>query len=45
MVCNRIFLSKHRMHEMVVYDFMYKYYSKQMHTSKKENTNLAEILN
>lgn len=44
MVCNRIFLSKHRMHEMVVYDFMYKYYSKQMHTAKKEN-NLAEILN
>lgn len=45
MVCNRIFLSKHRMHEMVVYDFMYKYYSKQMHTAKKENNNLAEILN
>jgi lantibiotic biosynthesis protein len=34
MICNRIFLSKHRVHEMVVYDFMYKYYSKQMHLVK-----------
>jgi lantibiotic biosynthesis protein len=30
MVCNRLFLSKHRMHEMVVYDFLFKYYSKQV---------------
>lgn len=29
MVCNRIFLSQHRRHEMVVYDFMYKYYNKK----------------
>ncbi|WP_299248690.1 lantibiotic dehydratase [uncultured Lacinutrix sp.] len=35
MVCNRIFLSKQRIHEMVVYDMLFKYYSKQMHTQKK----------
>ncbi|WP_375605511.1 lantibiotic dehydratase [Flavobacterium davisii] len=29
MICNRIFLSQHRRHEMVVYDFMYKYYKKR----------------
>jgi lantibiotic biosynthesis protein len=29
MVCNRLFLSKHRMHEMVVYDFLFKHYMKQ----------------
>lgn len=42
MICNRIFISKQRIHEMVVYDFMYKYYSKQMHFSKMENT---EVIN
>jgi lantibiotic biosynthesis protein len=30
MVCNRLFLSKRRMHEMVVYDFLFKYYSKEV---------------
>ena len=35
MVCNRIFLAKQRVHEMVVYDMLFKYYSKQMHTQKK----------
>jgi lantibiotic biosynthesis protein len=30
MVCNRLFLSKHRMHEMVVYDFLFKYYTKKL---------------
>jgi lantibiotic biosynthesis protein len=30
MVCNRLFLSKHRMHEMVVYDFLFKYYAKRL---------------
>ncbi|MDI9312127.1 MAG: lantibiotic dehydratase [Limnohabitans sp.] len=30
MVCNRIFLSQHRRHEMVIYDFMYKYYNKRL---------------
>ncbi|WP_166921620.1 lantibiotic dehydratase [Flavobacterium poyangense] len=38
MICNRIFITKHRMHEMVVYDFLYKYYSKQLHTGKNEQT-------
>ena len=41
MVCNRIFIAKQRVHEMVVYDMLFKYYSKQMHTqkqSKKEVT-------
>jgi ABC-type oligopeptide transport system ATPase subunit len=33
MVCNRIFLTKHRVHEMVVYDYLYKYYSKKLHLS------------
>lgn len=33
MVCNRIFLTKHRIHEMVVYDYLYKYYSKKLHMS------------
>jgi len=42
MVCNRIFLAKHRIHEMVVYDYLYKFYSKQLYTSKKKN---KEILN
>lgn len=37
MICNRIFLNKQRMHEMVVYDFLYKYYSKQLHMRKKQN--------
>jgi thiopeptide-type bacteriocin biosynthesis protein len=36
MVCNRIFLAKQRVHEMVVYDMLFKYYSKQLHTQKKE---------
>lgn len=35
MVCNRIFLAKQRIHEMVVYDMLFKYYSKQLHTQKK----------
>ena len=38
MVCNRIFLAKQRVHEMVVYDMLYKYYSKQMHTQKNKKT-------
>jgi lantibiotic biosynthesis protein len=35
MICNRLFLSKQRIHEMVVYDYLYKYYNKQLHTGKK----------
>lgn len=38
MICNRIFLTKHRIHEMVVYDYLYKYYSKQLHTGKSKQT-------
>ncbi|MWB95926.1 hypothetical protein GON26_16285 [Flavobacterium sp. GA093] len=34
MICNRIFITKQRAHEMVVYDYLYKYYSKQLHTNK-----------
>lgn len=34
MVCNRIFLTKHRIHEMVVYDYLYKYYSKKLHMNE-----------
>ncbi len=37
MVCNRIFLAKQRIHEMVVYDMLFKYYNKQLHTQKKSN--------
>jgi thiopeptide-type bacteriocin biosynthesis protein len=44
MICNRIFLTKHRIHEMVVYDFLYKYYSKQLHTGKREKTTVREEL-
>lgn len=40
MVCNRIFLSKHRIHEMVVYDYLYKYYNKQLFTSKEPKKEL-----
>ncbi|HKX85181.1 MAG TPA: lantibiotic dehydratase [Flavobacterium sp.] len=36
MICNRIFLTKHRIHEMVVYDYLYKYYSKKLHMSGEE---------
>ncbi|MFB3385970.1 lantibiotic dehydratase [Flavobacterium sp. LAR06] len=44
MICNRIFITKQRAHEMVVYDYLYKYYSKQLHTNKplKEK---AELIN
>lgn len=42
MICNRIFLTKHRIHEMVVYDYMYKYYSKKLHTAKKKQTKEVE---
>ncbi|QSW91080.1 lantibiotic dehydratase [Flavobacterium endoglycinae] len=42
MICNRIFLTKHRIHEMVVYDYLYKYYSKQLHTGKKKETKEVE---
>lgn len=34
MVCNRIFLAKQRIHEMVVYDMLFKYYSKKLHLQK-----------
>lgn len=44
MICNRIFLTKHRIHEMVVYDFLYKYYSKQLHTGKNKPTKEVEEL-
>jgi lantibiotic biosynthesis protein len=37
MICNRIFLTKHRLHEMVVYDFLYKYYSKQLFVKNHQN--------
>jgi lantibiotic biosynthesis protein len=40
MVCNRIFLSKHRIHEMVVYDYLYKYYNKQLFTNKEPKKEL-----
>jgi lantibiotic biosynthesis protein len=36
MVCNRIFLSKHRIHEMVVYDYLFKYYNKKLFTQHKK---------
>jgi lantibiotic biosynthesis protein len=42
MVCNRIFLTKHRIHEMVVYDFLYKYYSKKLHTGQKKEAKEIE---
>lgn len=45
MICNRIFLSKHRLHEMVVYDFMYKFYSKQLHVMKAGKNELETSLN
>ncbi|WP_417291548.1 lantibiotic dehydratase [Corallibacter sp.] len=41
MVCNRIFLAKQRIHEMVVYDMLFKYYSKQLHTQKKPQQEVA----
>ncbi|WP_044401293.1 lantibiotic dehydratase [Lacinutrix sp. Hel_I_90] len=41
MVCNRIFLAKQRVHEMVVYDMLFKYYSKQLHTQKKSKTKVT----
>ena len=43
MVCNRIFLAKQRVHEMVVYDYLYKYYSKQLYTSKSKKLEKTEI--
>lgn len=38
MICNRVFLNKQRVHEMVVYDFLYKYYNKKLHTSKQTSS-------
>ncbi len=38
MICNRVFIAKQRVHEMVVYDYLYRYYSKQLYTSKAKNT-------
>ncbi len=43
MICNRIFISKQRVHEMVVYDFMYKYYNKKLHLTKENKTELETI--
>jgi lantibiotic biosynthesis protein len=37
MVCNRIFLTRHRAHEMVVYDYLFKHYNKQLFTGKSTN--------
>jgi thiopeptide-type bacteriocin biosynthesis protein len=37
MICNRVFLSKQRVHEMVVYDYLYKYYNKQLYVGKQTN--------
>jgi len=42
MVCNRIFLGKQRVHEMVVYDYLYKYYSKQIHAQKRVEKKLVD---
>nr|WP_297917999.1 thiopeptide-type bacteriocin biosynthesis protein [uncultured Allomuricauda sp.] len=30
LICNRIFIAKQRIHEMVVYDMLYKYYMKRL---------------
>ncbi|MBP2832396.1 lantibiotic dehydratase [Aquimarina sp. U1-2] len=43
MICNRIFLAKQRVHEMVVYDYLYKYYSKKLHTSKQNKFEKVEL--
>ncbi|WP_310557342.1 lantibiotic dehydratase [Flavobacterium sp.] len=43
MICNRVFLSKQRIHEMVVYDYLYKYYNKQLYMGKKVVKELAEV--
>ncbi|UUC46177.1 lantibiotic dehydratase [Flavobacterium cerinum] len=45
MICNRVFIAKQRVHEMVVYDYLYRYYSKQLYTSKaKAESKQVEIL-
>ncbi|MEO4003970.1 lantibiotic dehydratase [Flavobacterium sp. CAU 1735] len=43
MICNRVFIAKQRVHEMVVYDYLYKYYSKQLHTSKSKNSDATQV--
>ena len=45
MVCNRIFLSKHRVHEMVVYDYLFKYYNKLLHTGNKSKKQEDQLIN
>lgn len=37
MICNRIFIYKYRLHEMVVYDFMYLDYQKQMSITSRNH--------
>lgn len=45
MICNRVFIAKQRVHEMVVYDYLYRYYSKQLYTAKaKAESKQVEIL-
>lgn len=43
MICNRVFIAKQRVHEMVVYDYLYRYYSKQLYTSKAKNTDSKQV--
>ncbi|WP_177730691.1 lantibiotic dehydratase [Flavobacterium inviolabile] len=43
MICNRVFIAKQRVHEMVVYDYLYRYYSKQLHTSSSKNKDNQQV--
>ncbi len=39
MTMNRIFKSKQRVHEMVIYDFLYRYYSSNIAKMKYSKVN------
>ena len=44
MLMNRLFKSKQRMHEMVIYDFLYRYYKSEI-AKKKYNPKMENALN
>ncbi|MEI7597136.1 MAG: thiopeptide-type bacteriocin biosynthesis protein [Bacteroidota bacterium] len=45
MLCNRLFKSKQRMHELVIYDFLYRYYKSEIARNKSLKTQLKTFKN
>lgn len=45
MSLNRLFRSNNRLHELIIYDFMYRYYNSEIARAKNNNLNISNILN